>query len=73
MTVGFIGLGKMGGPMAANVAAASPGLVCFDIAGTHDRMPTGAVAAASIADLAEADAHQAYRDASKRAATTKDK
>ena len=25
MTVGFIGLGKMGGPMAANVAAAQPG------------------------------------------------
>ena len=52
MTVGFIGLGKMGGPMAANVAAATPGLVCFDVAGTEDRMPAGAVAATSIADLA---------------------
>ena len=52
MTVGFIGLGKMGGPMAANVAKAAPGLVCFDMAGTEDRMPAGAVAATSIADLA---------------------
>jgi 3-hydroxyisobutyrate dehydrogenase len=52
MTVGFIGLGKMGGPMAANVAAAMPGLVCFDLAGTDERLPPGAVAAASVADLA---------------------
>ncbi len=52
MTVGFIGLGKMGGPMAANVAAATPGLVCFDVAGTETRMPSGAVAATSISDLA---------------------
>ena len=52
MTVGFIGLGNMGGPMAVNVAAWSPGLVCFDTAGTEARMPTTAVAAASIADLA---------------------
>src|SRR3954471_18774290 len=52
MTVGFIGLGKMGGPMAANVAAATPGLVCFDLAGTQARMPAEAVAAQSIADLA---------------------
>jgi len=52
MTVGFIGLGKMGGPMAAKLAQASPGLVCFDMAGTDGRMPDGTVAAASIADLA---------------------
>ena len=52
MNVGFIGLGNMGGPMAANVAAWSPGLVCFDPAGTEARMPAAAVAAASIADLA---------------------
>ncbi|MEY2583461.1 MAG: hypothetical protein QOE09_3310 [Ilumatobacteraceae bacterium] len=52
MSVGFIGLGKMGGPMAANVAASTPGLVCFDMAGTEARMPTNAVAATSIADLA---------------------
>ena len=52
MTVGFIGLGKMGGPMAANVAMAVPGLVCFDMAGTVARMPSGAVAATSVSDLA---------------------
>jgi 3-hydroxyisobutyrate dehydrogenase len=52
MTVGFIGLGKMGSPMAANIAKAAPGLVCFDVAGTEARMPAGAVAADSIVDLA---------------------
>ncbi len=52
MTVGFIGLGKMGGPMATNVASATPGLVCFDVAGTDDRLPVGAVAASSVADVA---------------------
>jgi len=52
MAVGFIGLGKMGGPMAANIAAAVPGLICFDAAGTEDRLPAGAVAASSIADIA---------------------
>lgn len=38
--------------MAGNVAAATPGLVCFDLAGTQSRMPAHAVAAESIADLA---------------------
>ena len=52
MTVGFIGLGKMGGPMATNVAMAVPGLVCFDTAGTEARMPAGAVAATSTTELA---------------------
>lgn len=52
MTNGFIGLGKMGGPMAANVATAFPGLVCFDAAGTDARLPAEAVAATSIAELA---------------------
>ncbi len=52
MATGFVGLGKMGGPMAANIAAAFPGLVCFDAAGTETRLPTGGVAATSIADLA---------------------
>jgi 3-hydroxyisobutyrate dehydrogenase len=52
MTIGFIGLGKMGGPMAANIAAVTPGLVCFDVAGTEALMPAGAVCASSISDLA---------------------
>ena len=52
MTIGFIGLGKMGGPMAANIAAAFPGLVCYDLAGTDERLPAGGVTAASISDVA---------------------
>ena len=52
MKVGFIGLGKMGGPMATHLATAAPGLLCFDIAGTQEKMPSGAVAATSISDLA---------------------
>jgi 3-hydroxyisobutyrate dehydrogenase len=52
MSIGFIGLGQMGGPMAGNVVCAAPGLVCFDVAGTEDRMPSGGVAAASIPELA---------------------
>lgn len=52
MAVGFIGLGKMGGPMAANIAKAFPGLVCFDAAGTEARLPPGAAAAASVAGVA---------------------
>jgi 3-hydroxyisobutyrate dehydrogenase len=52
MTVGFIGLGKMGGPMATNVASTTPGLVCFDVAGTDDRLPVGGVTATSVADVA---------------------
>lgn len=50
--IGFVGLGKMGGPMAANVAKAFPGLVCFDAAGTEPLLPDGAVAATSVADVA---------------------
>ena len=46
------GCREMGGPMAANIAVAAPGLVCFDAAGTQERMPAGTVAAASIADVA---------------------
>lgn len=53
MIVGFIGLGKMGGPMATNIATAMPGLVCFDMAGTEARMPAGAVAATSTTDVAQ--------------------
>ena len=52
MTIGFVGLGKMGHPMASNVAGHTPGLVCFDAAGTDARLPPGGVAATSVADLA---------------------
>ena len=49
---GFIGLGNMGGPMAANLAAAGFELTAYDAAGTESRSPAGAVAAASSANLA---------------------
>ena len=49
--VGFIGLGNMGQPMATNVAKGGFELVCFDAAGTQERLPDGATAAASLADV----------------------
>ena len=41
-TLGFIGLGNMGGPMAHNLAAAGHEVVCFDAAGTEALAPPGA-------------------------------
>ncbi len=49
---GFVGLGNMGGPMAANLGRAEVELVVFDAAGTLERAPTGAKAATSLDDLA---------------------
>jgi 3-hydroxyisobutyrate dehydrogenase len=51
--LGFIGLGNMGGPMAANLAAAGHELVCYDAAGTAERAPAGARHAASSAEVAQ--------------------
>lgn len=52
---GFIGLGKMGHPMAANITGRGGfPLVCFDAAGTTDRLPAGATAADSIASVVAA-------------------
>jgi 3-hydroxyisobutyrate dehydrogenase-like beta-hydroxyacid dehydrogenase len=50
--IGFIGLGNMGAPMAANMAKAGHALLCFDAAGTQGRMPAGAEAAGSISAIA---------------------
>jgi 3-hydroxyisobutyrate dehydrogenase-like beta-hydroxyacid dehydrogenase len=52
-TLGFIGLGNMGGPMAHNLAAAGNEVVCFDAAGTQALAPPGAPVAASAAEVAE--------------------
>jgi 3-hydroxyisobutyrate dehydrogenase len=52
ITVGFIGLGKMGGPMAANLAKVCDRFVCFDIMGTAERAPVGATIATSVTDVA---------------------
>ncbi|MGE0387786.1 MAG: NAD(P)-dependent oxidoreductase [Gammaproteobacteria bacterium] len=40
--IGFVGLGSMGAPMAANLAAAGHALHCHDAAGSAARMPPGA-------------------------------
>ena len=49
---GFIGLGNMGGHMAANMAKHGTALVVYDKAGTAGRAPDGAVHARSASDLA---------------------
>jgi len=49
---GFIGLGQMGGPMATNIAQGGYTMHCFDAAGTQERMPDGASAAGSTANVA---------------------
>jgi len=51
-TYGFIGLGNMGAPMAANLAAAGHDLIVYDAAGTDDRAPDGARTANGIAGVA---------------------
>ena len=49
---GFIGLGRMGGPMAANLAKAGFAPAVFDKAGAAERAPPGSEAAASVAGIA---------------------
>ena len=50
--IGFIGLGNMGAPMAANLAGAGWSLTVHDAAGTRARAPADATAAQSIAEVA---------------------
>ena len=51
-TLGFIGLGNMGGPMARHAAATGRETVVHDIAGTADRAPPGATVAQSNGEVA---------------------
>lgn len=51
-TLGFIGLGNMGGPMAHNLHAAGHDVVFHDAAGTEALAPAGAACADSVAALA---------------------
>lgn len=53
-TFGFIGLGNMGGPMCGHIASLATPVVAFDAAGTEGRLPDGATAAGSIAEVAAA-------------------
>lgn len=50
--LGFVGLGAMGGPMAANIAAAGFDLTVYDKAGTQARAPAEAHAVESLAEVA---------------------
>ncbi len=50
--IGFVGLGNMGRPMAANLVKSGREVVVHDAAGTRARAPRGAVPAASNAAVA---------------------
>ena len=49
--IGFLGLGNMGSPMAANIAAAGYDVVGYDAAGTKARKPEGVLGADSVAEV----------------------
>ena len=49
---GFVGLGQMGGPMAARVAAGGFDLTVFDVAGSEALAPEGAKPVSSLAEVA---------------------
>jgi len=51
---GFVGLGDMGGPMAANLARGGFPLIVYDNAGTENLAPSGAEVGAGIEDVARA-------------------
>ncbi|MSO94977.1 MAG: NAD(P)-dependent oxidoreductase [Thermoleophilia bacterium] len=53
-TYGFVGLGKMGGPMAANLARSGADIVVFDSAGSAVRALAEARVASSVAEVAAA-------------------
>ena len=50
--LGFVGLGQMGKPMAANISSHALPLHVFDVAGTKERAPANAIAEVSLADVA---------------------
>lgn len=51
-TLGFIGLGNMGGPIAGNLAAKGHDVLCFDASGTQQRAHPKATCAGSTAKVA---------------------
>ena len=51
---GFVGLGDMGGPMAANLQRGGFQLIVYDKTGTENKAPSGAELAAGIEDVARA-------------------
>ena len=51
-TIGFIGLGNIGRPMATHIAQAGFDMVVYDIAGTSQRAPDGVTSGTSAVDVA---------------------
>lgn len=49
--IGFVGLGQMGGPMAANITAGGADIIVYDKAGTAERAPEGAKLANSFESI----------------------
>jgi 3-hydroxyisobutyrate dehydrogenase len=52
LVAGFVGLGNIGRPMAANLCKGGFPLIAFDAAGTDARLPEGARPATSVAHVA---------------------
>jgi 3-hydroxyisobutyrate dehydrogenase-like beta-hydroxyacid dehydrogenase len=52
-TYGFVGLGNMGAPMAANMVRGGFELLVYDKAGSRERAPSGSTPADSLAQLAQ--------------------
>ena len=50
--LGFIGLGKMGLPMATNLVAGGHAVAVYDLADLDQKIPEGAVACGSLAEIA---------------------
>src|SRR5262245_29737213 len=57
MRVGFIGLGRMGAPMAARIATAGHGVICYDVSAERRRQsnPGTAVVDSPAAAASDAD------------------
>jgi 3-hydroxyisobutyrate dehydrogenase-like beta-hydroxyacid dehydrogenase len=51
LVLGFVGLGRMGRPMSARLAAAGHRVVGFDAAGSPERAPAGVAPVDSLAEL----------------------
>ena len=51
-TIGFIGIGNMGGPISTNLSNADYHIVGYDIAGTAERVPEGATVGRSAGHVA---------------------
>ena len=51
--IGFIGLGNIGKPIAANIAQAGYEMSVYDVAGTEGRGPEGSFLGSSVTEVAE--------------------